>query len=375
MKQVTYLVLAAFLVLLGCQATTDYTTAQTIPTEHGEIYLQELLTGLEHPWALQFINEEELLITERPGRIQHHNLLTNTTTQVTGLPDITARGQGGLLDLALHPSFHENNQLYITYTTQVNDQTATALAQATYNNYELTNLEELFVGGLGSTSRHYGSRIALDENYLYFSIGDRGERARAQNLSDAAGSIIRLYHNGTTPPNNPFVDVPQANHAIYAYGVRNPQGLLIHPETGALWEQEHGPRGGDEVNVIQAGNNYGWPNFTRGSEYYGPSIGVDEPPAGVTGPLHDWTPSIAPSGMTYYTGEELPAWRGNIFVGALAGELLTRLEFEEETLIHEEQLLQGTIGRIRDVRTGPDGYIYLLTDASNAQLYRLGPFV
>ena len=370
MQKALLIALATLLVLAAC-TTQAPTNEQTIQTQETTILLEPLLSGLEHPWAVAFLNEEELLITERPGRIQHHNLATNTTTQVTGLPTIAASGQGGLLDLALHPQFEENNLIYYTYSKQTNQTTSTTLARARYENHALHEQEELISAGAGTTNRHYGSRIALDDTYVYVSIGDRGERERAQDKSDLAGTIIRLYHNGSTPQDNPFVEETNARDEIYAYGVRNPQGLIIHPRTGELWEQEHGPRGGDEVNVIRAGNNYGWPNFTLGREYYGPSIGVDTPPEGITGPLHHWTPSIAPSGMTYYQATAIPEWTDNIFIGALAGELLTRLVFEEEQLIHEEQLLQGTIGRIRDVRTGPDGKLYLLTDQRNGGLYRI----
>jgi len=223
--------------------------------------------------------------------------------------------------------------------------------------------------------RHFGSRLVFDrQGYLYITLGDRGEMERAQNLNDLAGKIVRLHDDGRIPADNPFVDRAGARPEIYSLGNRNVQGAALHPVTGELWTHEHGPQGGDEVNVIRAGRNYGWPVITYGVEYViGTKIGEGAHKPGMEQPLHVWTPSIAPSGMAFYQGDRFPRWRGDLFVGALRDQMVTRLRLDGEKVVGEERLLEGKLGRIRDVRAGPDGYLYLLTDARNGVIARLEP--
>ncbi|MDH4324553.1 MAG: PQQ-dependent sugar dehydrogenase, partial [Betaproteobacteria bacterium] len=227
----------------------------------------------------------------------------------------------------------------------------------------------------GTTGRHFGSRLVFDrQGYLYITLGDRGEMERAQLPGDHAGSVIRLHDDGRVPDDNPFVGRPGWKPEKYTLGNRNQQGAALHPQTGVLWTHEHGPQGGDEVNVIRAGANYGWPVITYGVQYViGTQIGEGTHKPGMEQPLHKWVPSIAPSGMAFYSGDKFPKWRGDLFVGALKAQLLVRLELDGEKVVREERLLQGALGRIRDVRAGPDGFIYLLTDESRAALARLEP--
>jgi glucose/arabinose dehydrogenase len=225
------------------------------------------------------------------------------------------------------------------------------------------------------TGRHFGSRLVFDrEGFLFITLGDRGERERAQNIGDHAGSVIRLHDDGRVPGDNPLVHMSRPKGEIFSYGHRNIQGAALHPQTGVLWIHEHGPQGGDELNIVSAGANYGWPVITYGKEYVtGWDIGEGTHKEGMEQPIHVWTPSIAPSGMAFYTGDKFPGWRGSLFVGALKFQLLVRLELEGDRVVKEERYLEGELGRIRDVRTGPDGYLYLLTDARNGRLIRLEP--
>ena len=345
----------------------------TIIAEDQSFELERIASGLEHPWGLAFLPDDRILVTERPGRMRI--IEDGTVSQpLEGLPGVAASGQGGLLDVALHPDFDENRYVYFTYSATIEGGTMTRLTRARFENDRFDNVEVLFTGrpGTGSTN-HYGSRIAFSDEHIYISIGDRGRMESAQDLASHAGTIIRLNHDGTVPTDNPFVDNPDALDEIYAYGVRNPQGLIWRSDRGELWSHEHGPQGGDEVNVIRAGRNYGWPLFTYGERYGGGAIGSSERPDGIEPSIHHWTPSIAPSGMAHYTIDVLSAWTGDIFVGALAGQRLVRLTFDGTELTGEEHLLEGEIGRIRDVRTGPDGYLYILTDARNGSLYRITP--
>jgi aldose sugar dehydrogenase len=222
--------------------------------------------------------------------------------------------------------------------------------------------------------RHFGSRLGFDrDGYLFVTLGERGQDERAQDLGALAGKVVRLHPDGSVPDDNPFVGRNDAAPEIFSYGHRNPQGLAVHPETGAVWVEEHGPRGGDEVNVVRAGANYGWPVITYGRAYSGLPMGEGSEKEGMEQPLHYWVPSISPSGMAFYGGDAFPAWQGDLFVGALSGELLARLELDGEQVVAEERLLEGVLGRIRDVRVGPDGYLYLLTDYADGALVRLEP--
>ncbi len=350
--------------------------ADTYESEKHSFRIKTLAGGLEHPWSMAFLPDGKLLITERPGRIRILEDGRLLDRPVGGVPEIRPNGQGGLLDVAAHPDFERNRLIYFTYSGFGEGGWSTELARARLD--ELANLEGVEVlfraEPRSSGGRHFGSRIVFDgSGHVYFGMGDRGERNRAQDLSDHAGSIYRLMDDGRVPSDNPLVNRPNARPEIYAYGIRNPQGLIVHPETGELWEHEHGPMGGDELNVIRAGRNYGWPTITFGRAYTGFSIGEGTSMEGMEQPLYYWVPSIAPSGMSYYSGNRFSDWRGNLFIGSLKFALLVRLELDGETVVSEERLLQGELGRIRDVRQGPDGLIYLLTDAPDGVLARLEP--
>jgi glucose/arabinose dehydrogenase len=351
--------------------------AERVASEKAAFAVERLVGGLENPWGLAFLPDGGFLVTERAGRLRLVNDDFKLAPEpLDGVPTAFARGQGGLLDVVLHPDFAGNGLVYLSYAYLANGGAATAVARGRLAEGGLMDTEVIFESnGITSRGQHFGSRLVFDEaGYLYVTHGDRGERDLAQNLTNHAGSLIRLHDDGRIPEDNPFVGQGDARPEIYSYGHRNAQGIARHPETGAIWLHEHGPRGGDEVNIVQAGLNYGWPKVTQGVEYAtGMSIGLDEAPEGIEAPIHVWTPSIAPSGMAFYTGEAFPGWRGDLLVGALAYRLLARLELDGGEVVHEERLLEGRIGRIRDVRVGPDGLVYLLTDETDGGLYRLSP--
>ena len=336
--------------------------------------LVEVTVGLEHPWALAFLPDGRMLVTERDGRLRLVEGGRLIERPVTGVPAVVASGQGGLLDIALHPRFAENGVLYLSYSGATPAGAATHVLRARFDGDRLVDGRVILVGGAGRTGRHFGSRMAFDrEGLLYVSLGERGEMDRAQDLSDLVGKIVRITDEGAVPPGNPFVGQAGARPEIYCYGMRNPQGLALNPWTGVIWEQEHGPRGGDEVNILRAGANYGWPVITHGVDYTFLPLGEGKAKPGMEQPLHFWVPSIAPSGMAFYDGDAFPAWRGSLFVGALKDELLARLELDGDRIVREERLLEGEIGRIRDVRVGPDGLIYLLNDEVRGGVWRLEP--
>jgi aldose sugar dehydrogenase len=335
-----------------------------------------LVDGLNHPWSIAFLPGEGLLISERPGRLRIFREGALQEAAVRGLPEIVATGQGGLLDVVPHPRFVDNRWLYFTYAAAAGRGVTTHLARARFEQDTLKDLEVLFVAEPASRGgRHFGSRIVFDdEGFLYLSVGDRGDMPRAQRLDDHAGSILRLHDDGRIPDDNPFVGHADARPEIYAYGVRNPQGMALHPRTGALWEHEHGPRGGDEINIIEAGRNYGWPVISHGIDYSGAAIGDGiRAQAGMEQPLHVWTPSIAPSGMAFYQGETFPGWDGDLLVGALAHRHLARLRLDAEGRVVSEVRMLGELNRrIRDVRVH-EGLIYVLTDHDDGQLLRIEP--
>ena len=335
-----------------------------------------IVEGLEHPWGLAFLPDGSMLVTERPGRLRMVRNGRLDPQPIAGLPAISAHGQGGLLDVALHPRYTDNSLVYISYSARGDGGVGTEVARGKLAGSHLEDVQVIFrQQPKGSTSRHFGSRLAFDrEGYLYITLGDRGEQERAQRPDDHAGSVIRLHDDGRAPKDNPFVGKPGWKPEKYTLGNRNMQGAALHPQTGALWTHEHGPQGGDEINVIRAGVNYGWPVITYGVEYVvGTRIGEGTHKAGMAQPLHYWAPSIAPSGMAFYTGDKFPRWRGDLFVGALRDQMLVRLKLDGEKVIKEERMLKGALGRIRDVRNGPDGLLYLLTDSPQGVLARLEP--
>ena len=325
-------------------------------------------SGLQNPWGIAFLPGGDILITERSGRlriVREGRLLPDA---VPGVPEVLAQGQGGLLDVQPHPDFATNRLIYITYSKPYTDLEGarTVLVRGTFQDDALTNIEELFSAQAVGRG-HYGSRIAFDGNgYVFITAGDRQAPSRgdlyahpAQDLSNHHGVVVRLHDDGRIPVDNPFVGTAGALGEIWSYGHRNPQGLAFHPMTGDLWANEHGPQGGDELNVVLPGRNYGWPVIGYGVNYgSGTTIHEGTLKEGMESPKHFWVPSIATSGLMIYTGDKFPAWRGNVFVGGLGGEQLSRLTVDGQTVLNEETLFQR-MGRIRDVRQGPDGYIYL----------------
>lgn len=370
--------LAAGSIVLAAGGCADaQAPAEPIATQEHALRVVTVTRGLEHPWSVAWLPDGRMLVTERAGRLR----IIGTDgkldpTPIAGLPPIEAYGQGGLFDVVLHPRFDENSLVYLSYAGKGPDGVGTELARGRLVGKRLEDVEVLFrQQPKGSTGRHFGGRIVFDRaGFVYLTLGDRGEMPRAQKLDDHAGSVIRLHDDGRVPADNPLVGKPGAKPEKYTLGNRNMQGAALHPTTGVLWAHEHGPQGGDEVNVIRAGVNYGWPVITYGVNYgIGTKIGEGTHKAGMAQPVHYWVPSIAPSGMAFYAGEKFPRWRGDLFVGALRGEALVRLRLEGEKVVKEERMLQGVLGRIRDVRQGPDGFLYLLTDESNGALIRLEP--
>ena len=350
--------------------------AQTVTTAEHTFRVVKIVEGLEHPWGLAFLPDGRMLITERPGRLRIVQGQKLAPQPVSGLPQTAAVGQGGLLDVAAHPRFAENGLVYISYAARGEGGVGTEVARGRLAGSRLEDVKVIFrqlpkSGG----GRHFGSRLVFDrEGYLFITLGDRGEMERAQKPDDHAGSVIRLHDDGRIPADNPFAGKPGWKPEKYTLGNRNMQGAALHPQTGRLWTHEHGPQGGDEVNVMRAGANYGWPVVTYGVNYgFGTKIGEGTHKPGMEQPLHYWVPSIAPSGMAFYTGDKFPRWRGDLFVGALRDELLVRLKLDGEKVVQEERLLKGALGRIRDVRSGPDGFLYLLNDEPRGVLARLEP--
>jgi glucose/arabinose dehydrogenase len=370
MKTMRLLGVGLVLGLMACdgQSSDAGGTSTTVTVE-------TLTQGLDHPWALTFLPVGDLLVTERSGTLKRLGSEGESVTEIAGVPEVDARGQGGLLDVALHPDFAENRYVYLTWAGAGEGGNATHLGRGRLQGDRLEEFETLFVATpFVNSTKHFGSRLVFDGNgHLFMTVGERGQRDRAQDLSDHNGSVLRLNLDGSIPDDNPFVDRDDVRDAIYSYGHRNPQGATRHPETGRLWIHEHGPRGGDEINIPEAGANFGWPKATYGREYHGPEIAPDEHGEGLVGPIHQWTPSIAPSGMAFYSHDRFPQWQGDLFVGALALTHLAHLEMDGREVVSERKLLQEQGWRIRAVRQGPDGYLYVLTDHGNGRLLRIAP--
>lgn len=354
--------------------------AQPQQTQHHRFNVVTVVEGLEHPWGLAFLPDGGMLVTERPGRLRVVRNGRLEPQPVGGVPQVWARGQGGLLDVVLHPDFATNRFVYLSYSKPGADNSATtAVIRGRLEGNTLTNVEELFEADAYRTrGQHFGSRIVFDGNgYMFVTVGDRGDNPHsddhdAQNLSNHAGKTMRLHDDGRVPQDNPFVGRAGAKPEIFTYGNRNQQALARHPQTGELWATEHGARGGDELNVLRAGLNYGWPIITHGVNYSGRSIGIGSEREGLEQPVVHWVPSIATSGMAYYTGDRFPQWRNDLFVGGLAGQKLVRIRLRGTEPVEQETVLEG-MGRIRDVRSGPDGMIYLLIDAAEGRMVRLEP--
>lgn len=338
-----------------------------------EFSIVQVAGPFEYPWSFAFLPDKSILITERPGRLQ---LITpgSVTREVAGLPPILSKYQAGLLDVAIDPRFADNRIVYLSYVHGTAAASTIRVLRATLDqNRTLVDPYVIFESYPAAPSdAQLGGRIAItDDGYLFLTLGDRWEPERAQVLSDHAGSIIRIRTDGSIPQDNPFLFIPGARPEIWSYGHRNPQGLAIDPDTGWLWSHEHGPWGGDELNLIVSGRNYGWPVVTHGRDYSGKPIGVGSAKEGMEQPIHHWTPAIAPSGLAVESTESMTI----LWIGALAGQSLVRLEMRDGRIVHERHLLKGELGRIRDVRIGPDGLLYLITDSPEGGLFLLEPAV
>jgi glucose/arabinose dehydrogenase len=360
------------------------TLPQVVFSADYQILVTELAGGLENPWSMQFLPDGDMLITERPGRLRVVRDGVLDPQPVSGVPEVRRTVLGGLLDVLLHPDFEANRTLYLSYAKSVDDGfSTTAVARARFDGSSLADVDEIFVANTRSQSVvNFGGRMVFGrDGKLYLTVGERQEQDRAQDPMDHGGKVLRLNDDGSVPDDNPFVGDPDFLPEIFTLGHRSPQGLAVHPETGDIWENEHGPLGGDEINVLEAGGNYGWPLVSYGLDYTGEQItdtGLTEL-EGLNPPLVYWVPSIAVSGLSFYEGEPFAAWQGNALVGALmrgrvrATGHFQRLTFENGRAITREPILLELRQRIRDVRPGPDGFIYVLTDENPGVLLRLEP--
>ena len=366
--------------------TTDSASAVHESARH-DFRVVTVAEGFDHPWSIAWLPNGDMLVTERAGRLRIVRDGKLLPQPVEGVPRVRARGQGGLLEVLPHPDFASNRLIYLSFAKPNDDESlaTTAVVRGRLEGDRLVDVQEIFEAkAWASGNVHFAGRMVFDrDGYLYLSVGDRGEAPNlmaehpAQSLDQHQGTVIRLGDDGQVPADNPFIGETGAMPEVWSFGHRNPQGLAVHPQTGEVWENEHGPRGGDEVNLIRKGLNYGWPVVSFGINYNGSVYSLEEHRQGMESPLWTWVPSIATSGMLFYTGDEFPWWQGSIFVGGLAGERLTRLTLEGERVVSSETLLAGVLGRIRDVRQGPDGFLYLAIDdrrgGSLTRVVRLEP--
>jgi len=355
-------------------------TTREYPSEKGAVVVVELLSGLDYPWSMAFLPDGSgALITERPGHLRLWKTDGGLSEPIGGVPGVYARGQGGLLDVALAPDFEQSRRVYLSYAEQGEDEKA-----GTAVGYGVLSADERTLEGFTvifqqmpklSSGVHFGSRLVFDQQGdLFIALGENNQRPTSQDLDKLQGKVVRLHPDGSVPDDNPFVGQAQARPEIWSYGHRNQQGAALNPWSGTLWTHEHGPRGGDEINIPQAGKNYGWPLATHGKNYTGFAIpeAQGDHVDGTEQPIYYWKVSPAISGMAFYDAKRFPAWRHSLFIGALKEQNLIRLELDGDKVVHEERLLEPLKERIRDVRVGPDGYVYVLTDASNGRLLKIG---
>lgn len=337
-----------------------------LDTVQQRIRVVPFVKGLAAPWSMAFLPDGDLLVTEKVGRLRIVRDGVLDPQPIAGVPPVRAMGQGGLLEVSLHPRFADNQYLYLTYSKSGLQGNTTALARGRFDGKALIDVQDIFVADAWSMgAAHFGSRITWGrDGTLFMTVGERNDRNRAQDTTHHAGKVLRLRDDGTVPPDNPFVGRAGFRPEIYSYGHRNLQGLTTHPDTGEIWETEHGPQGGDELNLIQAGRNYGWPVATFGREYDGRLITNQPYREGMEPPVTVWVPSIALSGMVFYTGDRFPAWKGSLFVGGMAGTQLHRVVFSDGGPQGRESMLTDLRLRVRDVRQGPDGLLYLAIDAN-----------
>ena len=352
---------------------------QRLRTDKVEVIVETVARNLQNPWGLAFLPDGRMLVTERPGRLRIADADGSLSEPLQGVPRVAARGQGGLLDVALDPNFAQNRLVYLSFAEDRGEGragTSVARGRLSQNGSALEAVQVIFRQEPTHTgNNHWGSRLVFDrDGNLFVTLGDRFDlRNQAQNPANHLGKIVRIKPNGGAAPNNPFLNREDAKPEIWSLGHRNLQSAALHPTTGELWTVEHGARGGDEVNIPQKGKNYGWPIISYGVDYSGAKIGEGTKKTGLEQPVYYWDPSIAPSGMAFYTGDKFPAWRGSILVGALAGKLVSRLETNGNRVTGEERMLQNLGERIRDVRQGPDGFVYLLTDSRDGRILRMKP--
>ena len=369
----------SILLALACLAVGPAHAQQVFKSENGDIRVEAVATGLMHPWGLAFLPDGRMLVTERPGRMRIVGRDGTLSAPLEGVPKVASANQGGLLDVAVDRDFEKNATIYFCYSDPVPGGAQTALARARLEEAappRLVDVRRIFQQqGPPSGGLHFGCRIAqARDGNLFLTTGDHySYRDLAQSLDNHLGKVIRIAPDGSIPKDNPFVGKPNAKPEIWSYGHRNSQGALIHPVTGRLWMHEHGPRGGDEINIPEAGKNYGWPVIGFGIDYSGAKIHEGTARPGMEQPVVQWTPVIAPSGFMIYQGNLFPAWKGNAFIGGLVTRVLVRLELDGEKVTKEERLLGALNERIRDVREGPDGAIYFVTDNTSGRILRLTP--
>lgn len=361
-----------FVVMLSTSCAQRRDNSINLP-ETVDFTVEQVVPNIQNPWGMAFLPNGSILITEKAGKLYH--FIDGNTTQITGLPEIYVRGQGGFMDIELHPDYSENGWIYLSYSSSKGSGKGgnTAIMRAKLQGNMLVEKQLLYKAEPNTTrGQHFGCRLEFDKDgFLYFSIGDRGNRdVNPQSIRRDGGKVYRIHDDGRIPDDNPFVNESGAKKAIFSYGHRNPQGLALHPETGQLWEHEHGPRGGDEINIVEKGKNYGWPIITYGINYSGTKITNETSRPGMEQPLYQWTPSIAPCGMAFVWSDKYPNWKGNLLVGSLSFQYLERLVIQDNKVTYREKLLDG-MGRVRNVRQAPDGHIYVGIEGKG--IYRLSP--
>ena len=374
--------LATFVVtsMFALTANAQTGQAQTFKSELGPVTVTPVVQGLDHPWALAFLPDKKgMLVTERPGHLRWVSPEGKLSAPLAGVPKVWAKGQGGLLDVVLSPDFANDRLVYLSFAEEGQDGIAgTAVGRGRLSD-DMSSLSDFKVifrqEPKLSTGNHFGSRLVFDrDGYLFIALGENNQRSTSQDLDKLQGKVVRIYPDGRIPEDNPFVGQKGARPEIWSYGHRNQQGAALNPWTGTLWTHEHGPKGGDEINLIERGQNYGWPLATHGIDYSSKPIpeAKGKVVEGTVAPYHVWEKSPGISGMTFYDGERFKPWQHNLFIGALADKDVIRLQLDGDKVVHEERLLGGLKARIRDVRQGPDGYVYVLTDEDKGAVYRVG---
>ncbi|MGE8190793.1 PQQ-dependent sugar dehydrogenase [Pseudomonas sp. NPDC086278] len=381
MLRKTLLVTLCASALITATASVFAAPVQELKSEQGTLEVSQITKGLDHPWAIAFLPDRKgMLVTERPGNLRVVDYAGKLFAPINGVPQVWAKGQGGLLDVVLSPDFQQDRRVYLSYAEGggAGDKAGTAVGRGVLSE-DLKTLKDFKVifrqEPKLSVGNHFGSRLVFDrDGYLFITLGENNDRPTAQDLDKLQGKVVRIYADGRVPDDNPFVGQAGVRPEIWSYGQRNPQGAALNPWTGVLWENEHGPRGGDEINIIERGKNYGWPLATNGINYSGDPIpeSKGKTAEGTVAPHHVWDVSPGLSGMAFYDADRFKVWQHNVFIGALVSRELIRLQFDGDKVVHEERLLGELKARIRDVRQGPDGYLYVLTDESDGALYKVG---